>query len=164
MKNLLILLIIPMLFSCKAEKEIQQSNFRDRVVIVKERDTIAYTKPDTATLNALIKCDSAGNAYIAEITNLKNGRGTRSQISLKNSQLQVDCIVDSMAVYLQMSSKYESTNDSTQTVITIYKEREKKLRFIDRLLNGIIAALLFIVIFTVVIYIFRLWISWRYRR
>ena len=157
MKKLsLIVLILCFAYSCKT-KESAQSDFREKIVIQKETDTLVFSKPDSASIRALIKCDSAGNAYIAEILTLRLGKSTRPVIKIVNSVLEAECIVDSMEVYLQLKSRHETIVEKKETVVTVYKE--KKLKFLDRLLNGIIAALTFIVIFSVIILIFRLWIS-----
>jgi hypothetical protein len=116
-------------------------------------DTIVFTRPDSAGIVALIKCDSLGNAYLSEITRLQTGRSVRPSLSVKNNHAYFDCKVDSMAVYIKLSRRFESVSDTTATVVTVFKDREKgKLeKFIDSVfllsVGSAIGALVFLFLF-----------------
>jgi hypothetical protein len=88
-------------------------------------DTIVFTRPDSASIIALIRCDSLGNAYLSEIVRLQTGRSVRPSLSVKNNLAYFDCKVDSMAVYIKLSRRFESVSDTTATVVTVFKDREK---------------------------------------
>lgn len=128
MRKILFLLALLAFAACKGPKVITQVK---RVVITEvTSDTVVYSKPDSASIEALIKCDSAGNAYIAEIQQLKAGKYTVPQVRMKDNIVYLDCNVDSAAVYLKMSKQFRSEIDSTHKDVIVY--RDKKERFIDR--------------------------------
>jgi hypothetical protein len=55
------------------------------------RDTLIESLPDTASLNLLLRCDSLGNVYIAEMSG-KDGRITYLKSLLKNNLLNITAI------------------------------------------------------------------------
>jgi len=111
--SLIILVLAALVFtSCRVvEPTIITDHIRDTVTEV-HHDTLAYTKPDSASINALLRCDSLGNVYVAEITRLKSGKATTQTFKLKDNKLSVDCKVDSMAVYLKIAKVYKTSERS----------------------------------------------------
>jgi hypothetical protein len=116
-------------------------------------DTLVFTRPDSASIVALIRCDSLGNAYLSEITMLQTGRSVRPSLSVKNNLAYFDCKVDSMAVYMKLFRRFESVSDTTATVVTVYKDRQKGRfeKFIDSVfllsIGSVIGTLVFLFLF-----------------
>jgi hypothetical protein len=152
MKKVFLLLALVALIGCRSNKPVTSTTTK---VIVSERqiDTVLFTRPDSASIVALIRCDSLGNAYLSEIQKLQSGKAVKPSLSVKDNKAFFDCKVDSMAVFLKLYRKYESVSDTSSTVVTIYKDREKGFleKAIDTtllLLGGIsVGALLFVFLF-----------------
>ncbi len=146
----LLIIISYGLISCHTGKQLQSTK---TTVTERQTDTVLHTLPDSATLTALLKCDSLGNAYLAEITQLKTGRATRPEVRIKDNFIYLKCTVDSMAVYVSMHRQFKTTSDTTSTVVTVFKERQKgKLEtFLDRaiilLVGSILGALILFIWF-----------------
>lgn len=124
MRKIVFFILLVGLFACKPSKDVSSVSSK-LVIIEKQIDTVLYSRPDSSGLVALLKCDSLGNAYLAEIMSLKTGKASRSEISLKNNVITLDCKVDSMAVYLKMWKQNNTLVDSTATIVTLYKDRPK---------------------------------------
>jgi hypothetical protein len=91
-----------------------------------------FTLPDSASIVALIRCDSLGNAYLSEIEKLKTGRAVRPSLTVKDNKAIFDCKVDSMAVYLKMYRRFESQTDTT----SVKRYVEKKPGLLERFVDG----------------------------
>lgn len=153
MKKLCLILIISFgFYSCHPGKRLSSSHHETRVS-EQQIDTVLYSVPDSASITALLRCDSLGNAYLAEITQLKTGRSTRPEIRIRDNYIHLKCQVDSMAVYMKMYRQFRSTSDSSATVVTVYKDKPKGKfeAFLDKaiyLLIGTLAgAFLFLIFF-----------------
>ncbi|MHC1773852.1 MAG: hypothetical protein AB9834_00425 [Lentimicrobium sp.] len=148
----LLIIISYGLISCHTGK---QSTALSTKTTITERqtDTVLHSLPDSAILTALLKCDSLGNAYLEEIIQLKTGRATRPEVRVKDNFIYLKCRVDSMAVYVSMHRQFKATSDTTSTVVTVFKERQKgKLEtFLDRaiilLVGSILGALILFIWF-----------------
>lgn len=117
MRNILIIALLAMAFTgCRSTKPVIE--YRDNVVTVTERewDSVFFTEPDSASIMALIECDSSNNAYISRILSLQAGIATRPAIKIVDRVLTAECKVDSMAVYVRMKSKIKTT-DQVKTII-----------------------------------------------
>ena len=153
MKKLILILIISFgFYSCHPGKRISSAH-RETIVSEQQIDTVLYTVPDSASITALLKCDSLGNAYLAEITQLRSGRSTRPEIRVRDNYVHLKCQVDSMAVYAKLYRKFTSATDSSATIVTVYKDKQKGKfeAFLDKaifLLVGTVAgAFLFLIFF-----------------
>ena len=60
------LLFAWMVTSCKTPQPIVQTEVKEVVVEREVRDTIVTILPDSASIKALLECDSAGNVLIKE--------------------------------------------------------------------------------------------------
>lgn len=125
-KILLILSLTLLLFSCKTRHEVIQyvTKTDTFMLTIRERirDTIKFSAPDTATFEALLKCDSLNNAYFQQITT-KTGKHTQIIFSLKYDTIRLSAIVDSFAVYLKWKEKDSIIGVIKQTNIeTIIRE------------------------------------------
>jgi len=125
------LLLLLALVSCKGNRSLTSSVSRN-VVIEKQLDTVLFTLPDSASIVALIRCDSLGNAYLSEIEKLKTGRAVRPSLTVKDNKAIFDCKVDSMAVYLKMYRRFESQTDTT----SVKRYVEKKPGLLERFVDG----------------------------
>ncbi|MPL77602.1 hypothetical protein SDC9_23459 [bioreactor metagenome] len=130
MKKIFFLLLLLALVSCKGNRSLTSAVSRN-VVIEKQFDTVLFTLPDSASIVALIRCDSLGNAYLSEIAKLKTGRAVRPSLTVKDNKAIFDCKVDSMAVYLNMYRRFESQTDTTSVIRFIEKKPGLLERFVD---------------------------------
>ncbi|MBK6346549.1 MAG: hypothetical protein IPF68_11540 [Bacteroidales bacterium] len=148
MKKIFLLLALLALVSCRSTKP-TSSGVSKSVVEERSKDTLMFTQPDSASLVALIRCDSLGNAYLAEIARLKTGRSVRPSLRVKNNLAYFDCKVDSMAVYLSLYKRFEKVSDTTSAIVTVYQDRKKGRleKFMDgAILIGIGAVIGFLVL------------------
>ena len=93
------------------------------------RDTVIQTQPDTAILQALIRCDSTGRARLEEINTLKQSVRTQQTISIakdpqphKPTPITITTTVDSMGIYLTYKERYKQTTQTQITETIIEKE------------------------------------------
>lgn len=139
MKKLLLLLILFASFtSCRTGKELSQT--RTQTTVIREKDTVVYTRPDSAGIVALLKCDSLGNAYLSEILQLRSGRAVKPQIKVVDKYFYMDCLVDSMAVYLAKRRELLVVSDSLVTV----RQPPVKERVINKLDSFISRLIIFL--------------------
>jgi len=130
MKKIIFLLLLLAMASCKSNKPLSSTISRS-MVIERQVDTVVYTLPDSASIVALIRCDSLGNAYLSEIEKLMTGRAVRPSLTVKENKAIFDCKVDSMAVYLNMYRRFESQTDTTSVIRFVEKKPGLLERFVD---------------------------------
>ncbi len=96
----------------------------DHTVTVTEtvRDTIIQVHPDSSIVQALIRCDSTGQARLEEIRILKETARIQQTLALKDNRLTTMAVVDSMGIYLT----YKERNREEQKVQTIETVIEKE--------------------------------------
>lgn len=144
MKKIVFLLLLLAMASCKSNKPLSSTISRS-MVIERQVDTVVYTLPDSASIVALIRCDSIGNAYLSEIERLSIGRSIKPSILVRDNRAIFECRVDSMAVYLSISRRMEANVDTTYKVenyrpqTTGFRSTTKSLIFIF-LIGGILGA------------------------
>ena len=102
---------------------------------VEVRDTLMVTKPDTASMRALVECDSLGNLLVREIEALQ---GEKAKVNAgvkfrnpKEAEINTEYILQPDTVYVPMYREKETT---TQTIAP----EEKPDLWFARLLIGII--------------------------
>ncbi|MBE6339816.1 MAG: hypothetical protein E7069_03625 [Bacteroidales bacterium] len=105
------ILMMMLVVSCRPTQYIET------VRRVEVRDTLIVTKPDTASLHALIECDSLGNLLVREIEALQ---GERAKVNTnvkfnnhKEAEINTVYILQPDTVYVPMYREKETT---TQTV------------------------------------------------
>lgn len=100
-----------MLQSCKTQQPIVQEKIVEVEKIVTERDTIVTTRPDSASIHALLVCDSIGNVLIRELVE-EQGKNVALEMRLFNANsrtqsaatpqvvttIEIDCKADSLQV------------------------------------------------------------------
>ena len=70
--------------SCKTPQPIVQEKIVEVEKIVTERDTIVTTRPDSASIHALLVCDSLGNVLIKELAE-EQGKNVALEMRLFNA-------------------------------------------------------------------------------
>lgn len=87
------------------------------------RDTIIQVQPDSSIVQALIKCDSTGQARLNEIRTLKESTRVRQTLALKDNRITSKIVVDSMGIYMT----YKERHKEEQKVKTIETVIEKEV-------------------------------------
>lgn len=112
--------------SCKSPQPIVQTEVKEVVVEREVRDTIVTIEPDSASIKALLECDSAGNVLIKELQEAQ-GKNVKLQLSLEqasgNGVVTVECKQDSLerVIALQNEKISElSNNKQTETIEVKY--------------------------------------------
>lgn len=116
---LLLLYVITVFQSCKTPQPIVQTEVKEVVVEREVRDTIVTIAPDSATIKALLECDSAGNVLIKELQEAQ-GKNVKLQAQLKNTNkgtaIVIDCKQDSLErVIALQNEKISELNNNKQT-------------------------------------------------
>ena len=119
-------MLVWMLQSCKIPQPIVQTQVKEVVVEREVRDTIVTIQPDSASIKALLECDSAGNVLIRELQEAQ-GKNVKLQLSLEqasgNGVVTVECKQDSLerVIALQNEKISElSNNKQTETIEVKY--------------------------------------------
>lgn len=115
----LVAMLVWMLQSCKTPQPIVQEVTKEVVVEREVRDTIVTIAPDSASIKALLECDSAGNVLIRELQEVQ-GKNVKLQLSLEqasgNGVVTVECKQDSLErVIALQNEKISELNNNKQT-------------------------------------------------
>lgn len=107
------------LFGCNTTQPIVQTEVKEVVVEREVRDTIVTILPDSASIKALLECDSAGNVLIKELQE-EQGKNVKLQLSLEqasgNGVVTVDCKQDSLEMVIALQNeKIQELNNNKQT-------------------------------------------------
>lgn len=70
--------------ACKTPQPIVQTEVKEVVVEREARDTIVTIAPDSASIKALLECDSAGNVLVKELEEAQ-GKNVKLQLSLQQA-------------------------------------------------------------------------------
>ena len=99
------------------------------------RDTIIQTQPDTAILQALIRCDSTGRARLEEINTLKQSARTQQTLTIapqpqphQPTPITITTTIDSLGIYLTYKERHHQTSQ-TQTTETIIEKQVNILKW-----------------------------------
>lgn len=85
------------------------------------RDTAIVVEADTAMMQALIECDSLGNAYITEIEALRKSSDMETTVKIVRDTLHIFTKRDTIVEYVSIKDSYYTEVD------TIIKEVEREL-------------------------------------
>ena len=117
------------MFGCKTPQPIVQTEVKEVLVERTITDTIVTIAPDSASIRALLECDSAGNVLIKELEEVQ-GKNVSLALALKNSSkgkpigtLSVDCKQDSLEEVIALKDetiKELSNNKQVETVEVKY--------------------------------------------
>jgi hypothetical protein len=105
--------------SCRTPQPIVQTEVKEVIVEREVRDTIVTIAPDSASIKALLECDSAGNVLIKELEEAQ-GKNVVLQAQLKNTNkgtaIVIDCKQDSLErVIALQNEKISELNNNKQT-------------------------------------------------
>lgn len=118
-------LLLLFLTGCKSTRTAIRTQFTADSVWIKEtvRDTIIAIAPDSATIQALIECDSLGQAHLKELLRYKAGAHAKPpKIHLEKNILTAKSITDSASIRLQIKDKSEKRT---------YTETDKEVQVIE---------------------------------
>ena len=104
MKKIFYILTALLLIGCKCQPIIETIE-KERIVEVHTRDTAIVTQADSASLRALLRCDSAYNVVLYDLVCLQGERidaTAHTQKSGKELILSLDCKEDSLAHIIQL--------------------------------------------------------------
>lgn len=94
-------MLVWMLQSCRTPQPIVQEKIVEVERVVTNTDTLVRTEPDSASIQALLVCDSVGNVLIKQLEE-EQGKNVALQAKLKQTNkgtaLVVDCKADSLQV------------------------------------------------------------------
>lgn len=144
------------LSSCKTVQT--QTEYKERVVEVRVRDTAIVTVADSASVRALLHCDSAYNVVVDELTTLQGAR-IKADVTTKrptNSptkglQIEVDCKEDSMSIVCHLKDSIISNLEKQVQVLSVPRERSGYDRFTSWFTWIVIAAILLYIILRVLV-------------
>ena len=113
--------------SCKTPQPIVQTEVKEVIVEREVRDTIVTIEPDSASIKALLECDSAGNVLIKELEEVQ-GKNVSLALQLKNlkgkpATLAIDCKQDSLEKVIALKDetiKELSNNKQVETIEVKY--------------------------------------------
>lgn len=116
---IIVAVVLGALASCSTPQPIVQTEVKEVVVEREVRDTIVTIAPDSASIKALLECDSAGNVLIKELQEAQ-GKNVALQAKLKQTNkgtaLVVDCKTDSLErVIALQNEKISELNNNKQT-------------------------------------------------
>ena len=115
------------MFGCKTPQPIVQTEVKEVLIERVINDTIVTIAPDSASIKALLECDSAGNVLIKELSEVQ-GKNVSLALALKNAKgkpatLAIDCKQDSLEKVIALKDetiKELSSNKQTKTVEVKY--------------------------------------------
>lgn len=118
----LVAMLVWMLQGCRTPQPIVQTEVKEVVVEREVRDTIVTIQPDSASIKALLECDSAGNVLIKELQEAQ-GKNVSLQAQLKNTNkgtaLVIDCKQDSLEKVIAIQEEQIKELNSNKQVETI---------------------------------------------
>jgi hypothetical protein len=119
-------MLVWMLQGCRTPQPIVQTEVKEVVVEREVRDTIVTIAPDSASIKALLECDSAGNVLIKELEEAQ-GKNVALQAQLKNTNkgtaIVIDCKQDSLERVIALQNEKISelkNNKQTETIEVKY--------------------------------------------
>ena len=123
--GVLIALFLLSIVSCRTTQPIVQTETKEVLVERTITDTIVTIAPDSASIKALLECDSAGNVLIKELEEVQ-GKNVSLSLALKNAKdkpatLSVDCKQDSLekVIALKDETIKELTNNKQVKTIEV---------------------------------------------
>ena len=115
-------------FGCRTPQPIVQTEVKEVLVERTITDTIVTIAPDSASIKALLECDSAGNVLIKELEEVQ-GKNVSLALALKNAKgkptttIAIDCKQDSLEKVIALKDetiKELSNNKQTETIEVKY--------------------------------------------
>lgn len=113
-----------LLSSCRTTQPyVSGTNTQDSVyVYVENTDTLVVFAPDSASMKALLECDSMGNVLLRELEQ-EQGRNIALSASLKGNVMTVDCKQDSLQQLVnclrEVVREYEANNKTAVVTVEV---------------------------------------------
>lgn len=127
--NIILLSALAAVSCCPKLYPHRTENIEHTVTITETvRDTVVQIQPDSSIVQALLECDSTGQARLAEIRTLKESARVRQTLALKDNKLTAKSVVDSMGIYLTYKERYREEQKS-QIVETVIEKEVNVLRW-----------------------------------
>ena len=104
-KHFILLLAAALFFGCNTCQPIVQTIEKEKIVEVHIRDTVIVTNADSASTHALLRCDSAYNVVVWELTTMQGERikaSSNVQKQGKDLLLSWECKEDSLVNDIQL--------------------------------------------------------------
>ena len=148
--------------SCKTPQPIVQTEVKEVVIEREVRDTIVTTEPDSASIKALLECDSAGNVLIRELEEaqgknlslemqLKQNKGNKTD-NTTGATLEIDCKADSLQMVIDVQNEHiKELND----IISKQREEVKYIPAIVKWFAWIGAAAVLYVLLRIALLVYR---------
>jgi len=121
---ILVTLLALLVSSCRTLKS--PTHHRESKTFLKEtiRDTVVAIPADRSSFRAALGVDQNGNTTIKEVLNTHVGKRSKApQVQIKDQVLKVDCLCDSMSIYL----KLKDTHITDMLKETVFVPTEKAL-------------------------------------
>ena len=142
MKRLLIIIFFTMLVaSCGVKKKVTHTEYSDSVYSGRDsveyvyreviKDTTIYLPTDSAYIEALLECDSLGEVYIKEITDLRTGRHIKPEVRIVDNVIHVGCSTeDSVAISIYWKNIYESKYNEKVSALSVSNEQTTETKIV----------------------------------
>ncbi len=122
--SLLIIATLAVLTSCRTTKSLKPIKHARTIIKETLRDTVVHVAAEQSSLQAVLGCDSVGAIYIKEVLSVDaKKRAKAPKVQIKDQVLKVDCLCDSMGIYL----KLKNTHITDMLQETVYVPTEKPL-------------------------------------
>ena len=130
MKFKIILLSALAVTSCCPKLYPHKTERAEHTVTITEttRDTVIQVQPDSSIVQALIKCDSTGQARLEEIRTLKESARVQQTLALNDNKLTAKVVVDSMGIYLTYKERHKE-EQQVQTIETVIEKEVNVLKW-----------------------------------
>ena len=130
MKFKIILLSALAVTSCCPKLYPHKTERAEHTVTITEttRDTVIQVQPDSSIVQALIKCDSTGQARLEEIRTLKESARVQQTLALNDNKLTAKVVVDSMGIYLTYKERHKAEQE-IQVVETVIEKEVNVLKW-----------------------------------
>lgn len=126
----LIVTIVLFMQSCKAKKEVSSTTIvRTETIRETERDTVVEVQADSASIKALLECDSVGNVLLKQIAAYEAGMHVNPpKLDIQDNVLTAMVKVDSFGIFMTLRDRYVERTDFMES-------QEKETVYVNRL-NG----------------------------
>lgn len=110
------------MFGCRTQQPIVQTVEVEHVVEIHTRDTAIVTQADSASVRALLRCDSAYNVILDELVTMQGDR-IEAELQLEHLQagavqIHMDCHEDSLIHEIQLRDSVIRTTQTNTVVVT----------------------------------------------
>ncbi len=121
---IIVTLLALLVTSCRTFKS--PTLHRESKTFVKEtiRDSVVAIPADRSSFQATLGVNDTGNPVIKEVLNVQTGKRVKApKVHIKDQVLKVDCLCDSMSIYL----KLKDTHITDMLKETVFVPTEKAL-------------------------------------